>query len=219
MNLTRNLIAVALVSCGIVSTCLPSIADTETTSYRRISFFSSGQPLTLPTTSTYVLVDPITGNVKGNFDPTQSLTDARMVQPGLVVIDQPSGRIIATVDPSGKTIDVASVPAINSLVLAIYGRRCDLERMITDSLANGTISTTQATRLRTETDKIAAEEFTAKQNGGILTYADALSLAISLNKIGDQLVSYTHTAAVPPLLGSRFASVNGQIVMVRSNAQ
>jgi hypothetical protein len=142
-----------------------------------------------------------------------------MFQPGLIVIDQPSGRMIATVDPSGKTIDIASVPAINSLIVQIYTRRCELERMITDSFANNTINTSQASLLRAETDKIASAEFMAKQNGGILTYAEAISLAISLNNISDQLVSFTHAVAVPPLLGSRFVSVNGQIVMVRSSAQ
>jgi len=219
MNLTRNLTAVVLVSCGVISTSLPSSADTETTTVRRTTFFGNGQELTLPATSTYVLVDPNTGNVKGAFDPTRGFTDLRTVQPGMIVIDQPTGKIIATVSPSGKTIDVASVPAINSLIVSIYTRRCELERLITDSLANGTISPTQANLMRTETDKIASQEFVAKQNGGILTYADAISLAIALNGVGDQLVSFTHTPGVTPLLGSRFANVNGQIVMVRSSAE
>jgi hypothetical protein len=219
MNLTRNLTAVVLVSCGVISTSLPSLADTETTTVRRTTFFGNGQELVLPPTSTYVLFDPNTGIVNGKFDPTRGFTDLQTVQPGLIVIDQPTGKIIATVDPAGKTIDVASVPAINSLVVAIYTRRCDLERMITDFLAKGIIDTTQASRLRAETDKIAADEFTAKQNGGILTYAEALSLAVSLNTIGDQLVSYTHTAPVEPLLGSRFAVVDGQIVMINRGAQ
>jgi hypothetical protein len=126
----------------------PALADTETTTVRTTSFLSNGQRLTLPTTSTYVLVDPITGIIKGNYDPTHGFTDARMVQPGLVIIDQPSGKVIATVDSSGRTIDVASVPAINSLVVAVYTRRCELERMITDALANGTIDVNQASQLR-----------------------------------------------------------------------
>lgn len=161
------------------------------------------------------MVDPITGIVKGNYDPARGFADARMVQPGLMIVDQPSGRIIATVDSSGRTIDVTSVPAINSLVVAVYTRRCELERMITDALANGTIDGNQASQLRAETDRIAAEEFAAKQNGGILPYSEALSLALTLNSIGDRLVSYTHTNAITPLLGSRFASVNGQVIMVR----
>src|ERR1700691_4143210 len=112
MTLTRNLMAIIVVSCGVISTSAPSLADTETRTVRTTSFLSNGQQLSLPTTSTYVLVDPITGIVKGNYDPTRGFTDTQMVQPGLVIIDQPSGRVLATVDSSGRTIDVASVPAI-----------------------------------------------------------------------------------------------------------
>jgi len=215
MNVARKLVAVALVTGGVISTSAPSLADTETRTVRTTSFLSNGQPLTLPTTSTYILVDPITGIVKGNYDPTVGLVDARTLQPGLVIIDQPSGKIIATVDSSGRTIDVSTVPAINSLVVAVYTRRCELERMITDSLANGTIDANQANQLRTDTDRIAAEEFAAKQNGGILPYSEALSLALALNGVGDRLVSYTHANSITPLLGARFANVNGQIIMIR----
>ncbi len=217
MKLPRNLTALALVSCGVVSTLAPGLADTETTTVRTTSFLSNGQRLTLPPSSTYVLVDPITGNIKGNYDPTRGFTDAQAVQPGLVIIDQASGKVIATVDSAGRTIDVASVPAINSLVVAVYTRRCELERMITDSLANGTINADQASQLRADTDKVAAEEFAAKQNGGILPYSEALSLALTLNSIGDRLVSYTHADAITPLLGSRFANVNGQIMMIHGS--
>ncbi len=217
MNLTRNLTALVLLGCGVIWSSSPSSADTQTTTVRTTSFLSNGQQLTLPTTSTYVLVDPITGIVKGNYDPTRGFADTQFVQPGLVIIDQTSGKIIATVDSSGRTIDVASVPAINSLVVAVYTRRCELERMITDALANGTIDANQANQLRADTDRIAAEEFAAKQNGGILPYSEALSLALALNSVGDRLVSYTHTNAIAPLLGSRFANVNGQIIMIRGS--
>lgn len=215
MNLIKHLTGSAVLSVAVISTLAPCLADTETTTVRTTSFLSNGQRLTLPPTSTYVLVDPITGNIKGNYDPTRGFTDAQPVQPGLVIIDQPSGKVIATVDSSGRTIDVASVPAINSLVVAVYTRRCELERMITDSLANGTIDADQASQLRAETDKVAAEEFAAKQYSGILPYSEALSLALALNGIGDRLVSYTHMNPITPLLGSRFANVNGQIMMIR----
>jgi hypothetical protein len=215
MNLARNIVSMILVSYGVVSTFPAAMADTETTTVRTTSFLNNGQQLTLPATSTYVLVDPLTGVVKGNYDPTRGFADARMVQPGLMIIDQPSGKILATVDSSGRTIDVTSVPAINSLVVAVYTRRCELERMITDALANGTIDTSQASQLRVDTDKIAAEEFAAKQYGGILPYSEALSLALTLNGVADRLTSYTHANAIAPLLGSRFASVNGQVIMVR----
>lgn len=214
MKLTRNLTAVALFASGAIAISLPVFADTETTTIRTTSITSNGQELNLPTTSTYVLVDPITGNVRGNFDPSRGLTDTRMIQSGLVIIDKNTGKLIATVDASGRPIDVTSAPAFDSLVVAIDSRRADLERMITDALSKGTMSAEQAGLLRADLNKIEAEEMAAKQSGGVLTYSEALSLALALNGLGDRLVPFVQTTSITPLLAARIINADGQLRMV-----
>jgi hypothetical protein len=214
MNSKRILTALALASCGVQFTCSAILADTETTTVRTTTVTNSGQELILPQSATYVLVDPLSGSVKGNFDPSRGVTDLRIVQPGLAVINQDTGQVIATVDSSGKTLDVASAPAFDSLVVAIDTRRADLERRIGDALARGTIDASQAGLLRADMDRITAEEIAAKSSGGVLTYSEALSVALALNGLGDRLIPLTHTSVVTPLLGARFASIDGRLVMV-----
>ncbi len=212
MNFTKNLTAMLLfTSCAI---SLPVFADTETTTVRTTTTTSNGQELTLPTTSTYVLVDPITGNVRGNFDPTTGLTDTGMVHSGLVIINKDTGNVIATVDSNGRPIDVTSAPAFDSLVVSIDSRRSDLERMITEALSRGTMTAEQASSLRADLSRIESQEQAAKQSGGVLTYSEALSLALSLNSLGDRLVPFAQTTTITPLLGARFISADGQLRMV-----
>jgi len=214
MNLTRNLAAFALLTSGVLSVSLPVFADTETTTVRTTSTTTNGTEFNLPTTSTYVLIDPITGSMKGNFDPTRGLTDTRLVQSGLVVINQGTGRIMATVDANGRPIDVTSAPAYDSLVVAIDTRRSELDRMITDGLSKGTINPTQSALLRADLNKAEAQEMAAKQSGGVFTYSEALSLALALNNLGDRVVPLMQTNTISPLLGARIISNNGQLLMV-----
>jgi hypothetical protein len=214
MKFIRNLAAAALLSNTIVLVSPSVFADTETTTVKTTTVRSNGQEFTLPTTSTYALVDPITGNVKGNFDPALGLTDMRLVQSGLVIINKDTGNVIATVDSNGRPINVSSAPAFDSLVMAIDTRRSDLERMITDALSKGTINAEQAGNLRADLSKIESEELAAKQSGGVLTYSEALSLALALNSLGDRLMPFAQTTVITPLLGARFISADGQLRMV-----
>ncbi len=214
MNLTKNLTAIVLLTSGAISISLPVFADTETTTVRTTTTSSNGQEFILPTTSTYVLVDPITGNVKGNFDPATGLTDTRLVQSGLVIINKDTGNVIATVDSTGRPIDVTLAPAFDSLVVSIDSRRSDLERMITDALSRGTMNADQASSLRADLSRIESQELAAKQSGGVLTYSEALSLALALNSLGDRLVPFAQTTAITPLLAARFISADGQLRMV-----
>ena len=214
MNFTKNLKVLALFTGGVIAASLPVFADTETTVVRTTSVTSDGSTISLPTTSTYLLFDPVTGNVRGNFDPTRGLTEVPMVQSGLVIINQETGKVVGTVDANGRPIDVTLAPAFDPLVAAIDTRRADLERMITDALGKGTINADQASLLRADLNKLQNEEITARQSGGVFTYSEALSIALSLNSLGDRLVPYSQTCAVTPLLGARIVNANGQLVMV-----
>jgi len=214
MNYTKNLTAILLFTSGVVSASVPAFADVETTTVKTTSITTNGQEFSLPTTSTYVLIDPITGNVKGNFDPTRGLTDTRLVQSGLVIINQDTGRVIATVDSTGRPIQLTAAPAFDSLVIAMDTRRADLERMIADALNRGVMDAAEAGALRTELNRIQSAELAARQSGGILTYSEALSLALDLNQLGDRLIPFMPTTVVTPLLGARMINANGQLVLV-----
>ena len=161
-----------------------------------------------------MLVDPISGNVRGNFDPTGGLTDTRLVQAGLVIIRQDTGKVIATVDSTGRPIELTAAPAFDSLVAAIDTRRANLEHMIADALNRGTMDAAEAAALRTELNRITSEELAARQSGGVLTYSEALTLALDLNGLGDRLVPFMPTATVTPLLGARMINTNGQLLVL-----
>jgi hypothetical protein len=214
MKMKRSLNFIGLASSAIMATSLASLADTETVTVKTTTTSSDLQALVLPTSSTYVLVDPITGNVKGNFDPVHGLTDVRMIQPGLVVLNQDTGRVIATLDSAGKPIDIALVPAFDTLVTGINARRSSLETMITDGLSKGTIKPAQSEVLRAELRKIEDQEQVAAQSDGIFTYSEALSVALKLNNLGERIAVLAGSTAVTPLLSARFVDTNSQIVMV-----
>ncbi len=198
---------------------LPVYADTETTTVktttvtREVLPARAVSPIVLPSTTSYILVDPITGVIKGSYDPGHVISSQDLV-PGLVVIDQVTGKIVATVNSSGQTIDVITAPAFDTLVSSIDARRVQLDSMITQSLSSGTIDATQAAALRAQLEKIASEETTYKQGSSVLTYTEALRLATGLNALQDQLVLVAHMPAVTPLVGPKFVSVDGQVIMM-----
>lgn len=211
------------ISCGIglgIVQLLPVFADTETTTVktttitREVSPAREVVPIVLPSTTTYLLVDPITGTVKGNYDPNHSAIDSKDLVPGLVVIDQVTGKIVATVNSSGQTLDVISAPAFDTLVSSIDARRTQLDAMLTQALSNGTIDAAQAATLRAQLEKIVTDETTDKLSDNVLTYSEALSLATALNVLQDQLVLLAHAPVITPLLAPKFMSVNGQVIMV-----
>ena len=237
MRFSNKVTMIFLTSFGFIYQSLPVKADIETTTVKTTTV-TSGDPLSslldrrsttttetktispegktivLPSTTTYEIVDPITGTVKGSFDPMHSVIDVRTISPGSIIIDQSTGKILATISASGQTIDVLTAPALDPLVIGIDNRRTELDQRITSSLSAGTIDTTQASALRGELDKIASRETIAKQNAGGLPYSEALALSLALNNLSDRLVLFAHGPVIAPLLGSRIVNSNGDLVLV-----
>jgi hypothetical protein len=198
---------------------LPVFADTETTTVKTTTVtrdvLPSGAvaPLILPATTSYILVDPITGATKGVYNPNGTAVETRELVPGQVVIDQATGRIVATVNASGQTVDVISAPAFDPLVSSIDLKQSQLTTMINTAQSNGSIDAVRASALRAQLEKVAADEIAYKQDGA-LTYSEALSLATRLNDLQDQLVLVGRLPAVTPILGPKFMTVDGKVVMV-----
>jgi len=198
---------------------LPVCADTETTTVktttvtRDVSPAGAARPLVLPPTTAYILVDPITGTTKGVYNPTSTAVETRELVPGQVVIDQSTGRIVATVNASGQTVDVISAPAYDPLVSSIDLKQSQLSTMLTTAESNGSVDAARAGALRAQLEKVAADEVVYKQDG-VFTYSEALSLATRLNDLQDQLVLVGRLPAVTPILGPKFMTVDGKVVMI-----
>jgi len=214
MILKRNLITGLLITIGSMqSTTFAVFADTETTRVVTTTITKEGQPIVLPSTTTYVMVDPLTGTVMGNLEAARETVDIQTIAPGTVVIDQNTGKMVATVNTSGRIIDVLTVPALDPLNSLIDTRRGEINRKITMALTDKSITAKQGEILRTELDQVGTREANDTQHQTPLTYAEAMFLASELNSIGDQLAFLTHAKPMDPLIGSRFVYVDGQIVM------
>jgi len=218
MKLTNKL---AITYCiGLcITPILPAYPDTQTTTVKtttvttEVSPATGVAPLLLPTTTSYILVDPITGVTKGVYSPGAGAVETKDLVPGLVVIDKVSGNIVATVNSAGQTVDVVSSPAFDPLVSSINTKQNQLETILTQALNNGSIDAAQAAAFRTQLEKITADEVLYKQDG-ILTYAEALSIATRLNDLQDQIALVAHLPAVVPVLGPKFMTIDGKVVMV-----
>ncbi len=231
MNLTRKLTAALLFTSGLAAPVFadietttiksnPITGSTETTTVRTTTVPSSVIPGTvttsfvLPSTTTYFVIDPVTGNVIGNFDPSTGLTNTSLVRPGLVIISKDTGRVIAALDPSGRALELTVAPAFDPLVVSIDTRRANIDAMITDCLSRGVMDTAEANALRTELGRITTEEVTFKQNDNVLSYSEALQIALDLNQLQDRLKPFMPTTDITPLLGARMITSNGQIVVL-----
>lgn len=229
MKHTEIIILCFLLGYEILCSTLPTKAGIETTTIKTTTYSNqypvvaviekqsitttgakqTGKLLTLPATTTYIIVDPFTGLIEGAFDPMRELIDVYTIAPGSVLIDRVTGKILATLSPSGQAVDIVSTPALDALAIAIDSRQANLSRMITACLSDGSIDTKQASALRSQLDQIATQESLAKQKAGILPYSEALSLALALNDLSDRLVLLAHSTPLSPILGSKMVNNNG----------
>jgi len=212
MKLRNSLIILLLANAGAICPLSASIADTETTRVETTTVTKEGEPIVLPTTTTYVLADPLSGVIIGNFEPHQ-IVDVQTVRPGTVVIDKQTGKLVATINPSGILIDISTAATVDPLLAAIDARRGELNRATTVSLTNGSINAKQAELLRAELDKVGTREAEDTRRGKAMTYAESIFLAAALNDTGDRLAFLAHTPKITPLVGSRFMNIDGVVVL------
>jgi hypothetical protein len=100
--LTLSLLTGCLALTGLQASKADTTQTVETTTVT-----SAAPVLNLPATGTYVVVDPISGMIKGNFDPVSHLVAGGSLQSGYVIVDRTSGGLLATVDASGRVIDLS----------------------------------------------------------------------------------------------------------------
>jgi hypothetical protein len=178
------------------------VVTTTTTSPTVVTFSAAGN---------YLVVDPITGSLKGRYDPVAGMLDGRPLQAGLVIVDRPTGNLVAIIDSAGRAIDVGMAPASDVLMVSIDTRRRDLDRQIVDALNSGKLSAVEASALRAELDRIASDESVSRGSGGTLTYRKAMVVAYDLNTLSQRLYP---AAIAAPVIAPQFVLLNKQLTMV-----
>jgi hypothetical protein len=194
-----------------LSTITIAKAD-EYTTVRTTTISTNGSTFSLPAGRSFVVVDPIAGDVKGVYDPVNRLLNGQPLVSGMIVSDRVTGKLIAVVDASGNLVDISVAPVATTLLDAIDRRRTELNQLLTNALAAGTVTAGQAHALQVELDNLAAAEVLAKQSGQTLTYSQALPIAYNLNVFGSKLVPIIKTE-VMPIIGQRIIATNGQIIL------
>jgi len=209
MNSKYIMIAMALASLGLNQA--PAFADTVTKV--TTTTISDGSVLTLPS-GNYVLIDPVTGLIKGDYDPVRGFVSGTMA-PGWVVLDKSSNKVVAGFNSAGQLMALTAIPAFNGYIVNISSRRAEMERLITSALERGKIDASQAADLRLELNSIQAQEtaYTASRN--YLTYDEALSIGVRLNALNDRLGVIDRSLAFKPLVGTTYVTTNGDVVTAR----
>lgn len=203
---------ILLSSCLLLSSFCLAKADTiETTTTQTTTTSAAAPVFNLSASGNYFVVDPVTGIPIGHYDPVARLVDGRTLQSGLVIVDKPSGNLVATVDAAGNIVDVSVAPATEVLVVSINSRRRDLDRQIAQDLIRGQITAAQAADMRAQLDRIAANEASFRVAGGTLTYRQALVVASDLNILGQRLYP---TAVVTPVVAPQFVVQDTRLTMV-----
>jgi hypothetical protein len=222
MNYTKPFVMSLLASSLMLSAGTLARADSteETTVKTTTVTTGTALPLTgetmvsLPANGSYLVVDPITGLVQGDYEPMARLVNGRNLKTGSVIVEANSGKLLATVDSAGNIVDVTTFPATQTLILSIDSRRKELDRQIAEALNQGQISAQQAARLRSELAQISTEELGNSNAPACLTFQKAMNLGYSLNTLSERLVPITSTMAIQPVIAPQFVTINGQLAMV-----
>ena len=205
-----------LALCLTLSALTPVLADTTetvTTTTRTIApatTIVSSTPFTL-SGSTYVVVDPLTGLVKGDYVTGTRVIDGLPLTNNYVVMDKISRRMVGTFDANGNLVDISSVPAASNFVVSIDSRRTGLEKQIDSLLVSGQITAAQAQQMRADITQLFPETTLSRT----VTYNNAIAVDAGLNSVESRLrlfplvqKSYTSKVIMP-----KFVTINGQVVL------
>lgn len=147
---------------------------TETTTTTTVESSAAAPSMVLPGGVTYNIVNPATGVLVGPY------TVGTTIPLGSYIIEQNTGRVMATTDATGRLIAFSTFPSVlPQRFLAINGqliyfsddyayRRAQLDQKITDEYAAGRLTHNQAKSLHEKLGYVANLECKRK---GDLTYS------------------------------------------------
>ncbi len=192
MKFLAPMLAASLTICA--STVLAQNV-TETTTQTTVE--TTAPNLVLPGGVTYSIVNPSSGLIVGPY------AVGMTVPMGNYIIDQNSGRVLATVDGAGRLLGFSSFPAVlPQRFMVINGqmiyfnddyafRRAQLDQKITDEYAAGRLTNNQAKLLREKLGYVANLEVRRKSN---LTYSKSTIREIE-RKFADVQAMMAHDIA------------------------
>ncbi len=200
-----------LAACIALIGLSPAFADTTTVTTKTTTIDSVPSSFILPSSS-YVLVDPITGVIKGDYVVGTRLFNGLPLSGNYVVMDKVTRRLVGTFDSNGNLVDISAAPAASTVVVSVDSHRSALERQISDLLAQGQISSNQAADMRLEIARLfPTGEGTVTTR--TVTYSNALAADSGLYTVESRLLPLTKRTYVTTMTSPRFVSVNGQIIL------
>lgn len=215
MNYQKAFTLSLFASCLAFSGLSASRADSETTqTTTTVTVGTNSAIINLPATGRYVVVDPVTGEIQGSYDPTARLVEGSALRSGVVIVNEADGGPVGFVDSSGNIVDVAVSPASQTLLVSIDTRRQDLNRRIDEALNKGVLTPAQAASFRAELDRIASDEERDRQANGVVTYRRALMLGYGLNTLSDRLMPLTNTYTFQPVVAPQLVIVDGRLTLL-----
>jgi len=189
--LAPALVAASLAFCA--STVNAQVSETTTTT----TTVESAPGLVLPGGATYNVVNPATSVVVGPY------TVGMNVPSGNYIIEQSTGRVLATTDASGRLVAFSSFPSVlPQRFLLINGqmvyfnddyafRRAQLDQKVTDEYTAGRLTNNQAKVLHEKLGYVANLECKQKSN---LSYSKSTIRAIE-RKFADVQSLLAHDVA------------------------
>ena len=194
---------------------LAANADTQVTTTTS-STRTSGSPTSfstsyvLPSSSSYIVVDPITGVAQGSYNTVTHLVNGAPLSNGYVIVDESTRAMVAMVDQYGNIVDVAVAPAAPTLLLSIDSRRKDLEAQIADAQAKGRLAAAQAELLRQELATVTP--YDASSSSSVVTYSRAIQMGSGLNSVSSRLIPITEKT-YSSVIAPQFVTIDGRLTL------
>jgi hypothetical protein len=193
---------------------LAANADTQVTTTTS-STRSTGSPTSfsttyvLPSSSSYIVVDPITGVAQGSYNTVTHLVNGAPLSNGYVIVDESTRAMVAMVDQYGNIVDVAVAPATPTLLLSIDSRRKDLEAQIAEAQAKGRLAAAQAELMRQELAVVTPYD---ASSSSMVTYGRAIQMGSGLNSVSSRLIPITEKT-YSSVIAPQFVTVDGRLTL------
>jgi len=210
MRRTKNYGGPLLALCLALSGLSSAYADTTTTTVTTKTTAIDSPSFVLPSSS-YVVVDPLTGEIKGDYTVGSRILNGLPLSGNYVVMDKVARRLVGTFDANGNLIDIASAPAASDVIVTVDAHRTAVENQIDAMLRAEAITPAQADTMRMDIARLFPATTTTTRT---VTYNNALTADSELYSVQARLLplstkTYTSTKVVTP----RFLSVNGQLIL------
>jgi len=209
MRRTINYGGPLLATCLVLSGLSAAYADTTTTTVTTKTSDYVAPSFVLPN-ATYVVVDPITGEIKGDYVMGTRVINGLPLSSNFVVMDRSSRRLVGTFDVNGNLVDISTAPAASNIVVSVDSHRTALENQIDAMLRSNSITMAQAETMRMDIARLFPATTTTTRT---VTYSSALTADSELYSVEARLLPLASKTYVRRVAAPRFLSVNGQLIL------